>query len=197
MEDITIIIFIVTVVMFVSVTLLSTNDNKGLCNVTSSIDGRSYKVRELSDKSIAADYLAKVRVKLVTFTDKLTRDFPNDIRVKRLKKLFTPCTLFENNPSNNGFTTFTHNKCDKMGICLRSQNKPYLFVKINTLMFVLIHELAHIMSVKNDPKHKTEEFWNNFRFVLSNAESYGLWIYRDYSKYPETYCGRPITNNPY
>ena len=64
----------------------------------------------------------------------------------------------------------------------------------NTLTFVAIHELAHVMS--KSIGHKTE-FWENFKFLLKDAVKMGLYKAVDYKKKPKEYCGMTITDNPY
>jgi hypothetical protein len=64
----------------------------------------------------------------------------------------------------------------------------------NTLMFVAIHELSHIMT--KSIGHKTE-FWQNFKFLLENAKESGIHTPVDYKKEPKEYCGMTIHDNPY
>ena len=61
----------------------------------------------------------------------------------------------------------------------------------NTLFFVLLHEIAHIMtiSVGHEP-----EFWNNFKFLLAHAISF-KYEYDNYED-PKKYCGSFIDNSP-
>jgi predicted metal-dependent hydrolase len=61
-------------------------------------------------------------------------------------------------------------------------------------MFVATHEIAHIMTTSVG---HTEEFWNNFKFLLENAVELKLYTPVDYKKEPEGYCGMDITDNPY
>ena len=61
-------------------------------------------------------------------------------------------------------------------------------------MFVAIHEIAHIMTLSVG---HTEEFWNNFKFLLENAVELNIYTPVDYKKEPEGYCGMNITDNPY
>jgi predicted metal-dependent hydrolase len=64
----------------------------------------------------------------------------------------------------------------------------------NTLMFVAIHELSHIMT--KSIGHKTE-FWQNFKFLLGEAKDAGIHTPVDYKKQPKEYCGMKIHDNPY
>ena len=90
-------------------------------------------------------------------------------------------------------TSYSVNKGDKLVICLRSK-KTYNFQDDNTILFVVLHELAHIMT--KSIGHK-EEFWNNFRYLLKHAIEIKLYQYQDFNSNPEPYCGIQITDIPY
>lgn len=64
----------------------------------------------------------------------------------------------------------------------------------NTAFFVLIHELAHVCTPTFG---HTRLFWKNMRFLLDMAVRAGVYEYDDYSRKPRTFCGQPITGNPY
>lgn len=175
-------------------------DNIGLSKVVSEIDGETYKVRDLDDKQEAANYLSKIKIKLEKFVNDLSEEFKENKNIIRLNKKFCSCILFENNPKN-GYTTYTQNKCQSMGICIRKNDTSSTvatngFTDYNTIMFVLMHEFAHIMSINNDPAHITDEFWDNFRFILNQAVKKGIWKYQDYRLNPVPYCGTYIRSVP-
>jgi hypothetical protein len=56
-----------------------------------------------------------------------------------------------------------------------------------------LHELSHICteSIGHGP-----DFWNNFGWVLKEAEALGLYTYTDFSAHPVNYCGVFITDSP-
>ena len=78
-------------------------------------------------------------------------------------------------------------------MCLRNK-KTNKFIDDNTVYFVVLHELAHIMTTSIG--HKTE-FWDNFRFLLKNAIEFNLYKYQDFKNNPQPYCGINITDSPY
>ena len=67
-------------------------------------------------------------------------------------------------------------------------------IDLNTLTFVAIHELSHVMTLSVG---HTKEFWENFKFLLKNAVKIGIYRAEDYKKQPKKYCGMTITDNPY
>ena len=64
----------------------------------------------------------------------------------------------------------------------------------NTLTFLAVHELAHVMT---ESVGHTKEFWQNFKFLLKDAVKMGIYTPVDYKKKPKSYCGMNITDNPY
>jgi hypothetical protein len=42
----------------------------------------------------------------------------------------------------------------------------------------------------------TQEFWDNFRFILKNAIQKGYYTIQDFKKQPVRYCGTNITDSP-
>ena len=66
-------------------------------------------------------------------------------------------------------------------------------IDINTLTFVALHELTHLMTTSIGQK---KEFWDNFKFMLENATEDGIYDAVDYAKSPSEYCGLTIDSNP-
>jgi hypothetical protein len=92
-------------------------------------------------------------------------------------------------------TAYSENKGEKLAFCLnKTKNDNTQLIDLNTLTFVAFHELSHIMT--KSIGHK-QDFWNNFKFLLENAKSAGIYQPVDYKKNPEAYCGMDLTDNPY
>lgn len=116
-----------------------------------------------------------------------------DKRTEQFIKNYNPKNLYEISPHNIlGNTSFTEGKGAKVVFCLR--DKQGKLHDINTLMFVVLHEMAHIM---NDRWGHEQYFWELFRLVLTDAEEAGIYKPVDYGVYPKSYCGMQITQNPY
>ena len=49
----------------------------------------------------------------------------------------------------------------------------------NTLMFVALHELSHVASKSIG---HTDEFWNNFKFLIKEAETINIYVPENYKK---------------
>ena len=81
-----------------------------------------------------------------------------------------------------------------MNLCIRQKNRDKTLHEHNLLMFVIIHELAHVAS--ESVGHNTE-FYRNFKFLLKEAAEHGIYNPVNFAKSPKKYCGIKVTNNPY
>lgn len=166
-----------------------------LTSVTSTIDGRAYKVRDMADKQQAADLLAKVRLRLTTLCDHLEKKYPDKPQVKQIVRNFRsdPNRFLESTPDAE-HTSYSVNKGEEVHLCLRQrEGSNESLVNENVMMFVSLHELSHICtkSVGHTP-----EFWNNFGWLLKEAEALNLYQYQDFQSQPVSYCGMSITDSP-
>jgi len=166
-----------------------------MTTVTSKVDGRSYKVRDMPDKQQAADLIARVRMNMKKLYMHLESTFPDKPQVKRLKERFIPNAerLLESTPDAE-HTSYSVNKGEAVHLCLRQrQGADETLVQDNVMTFVAIHEMAHMItdSIGHEP-----EFWNNFGWLLKEAEKTGVYKYQDFKEHPVRYCGTKITDQP-
>jgi predicted metal-dependent hydrolase len=156
-------------------------------------DGNEYRVQITADNKESANLLSDAITRVKTLLDHLKKSESQDIRTKTLLSRFNPDNITENDPQEmkSGVTSYTVNKGEKIVVCLRQRNNN--FVEINTLMYVIIHELAHICDLTSE-QHDAK-FWNNFEWLLEHAVNIGIYNYVDYSKDQEPYCGMNITSN--
>lgn len=189
-----ILIYIIIVfVVFVCLKIYSESDAYNLKCIISDVDGERYCVRENAKMEQAANLLAKVTERCKELVTYCGKKYPDDEKVQRLVQKFNPTKISETLPTSE-FTAYSENKGEKIAFCLNKKKNGTELIDINTLMFVATHELAHIMTVSEGHK---QEFWENFKFLLQNAESAGLYKPVDYKKDPQAYCGMDITDNPY
>ncbi len=160
-----------------------------LSRVQSTIDGNKYYVRNLKDKQEAADKLATLSQSLL----QLIRSIQSNKKegVDRLVERFDPTDITENIPGSM-YVAYSVNKGDELSICIR-EKETEKFLDQNTVIFVAIHELAHIMTKENG---HTETFWLNMKYLLEEAIKIGVYQEIDYSKHPVRYCGMDIDNTP-
>jgi predicted metal-dependent hydrolase len=160
--------------------------------IKSSVDNNEYLVRNLDDKKEAADILAKLRIKLEKICDIMKIKYPNDESIERMNKRFNSDNITESG-KNNQYTSYSVNKGEKIVFCIRQKDDTESFVDENTLTFVAIHELAHIMT--KSVGHTTE-FWDNFKLLLKESIEHKLYIKENYSSNPKDYCGIKVSDSP-
>ena len=180
-------------VLIVCVKMYYESDAFNLKCIVSDVDGNTYCVRERAKLQLAANLLARVTEKLKILVKKLGKLFPKRENVQRLVSKFNPKKVSETLPTSS-YTAYSENKGEKLAFCTTTTKEGDQLIDENTLTFVAIHELAHIMTVSIG---HTSEFWQNFRFLLKNAIDLNLYEPVDYKKKPVSYCGMEITDNPY
>ena len=168
-----------------------------LTYVKSTVNGKSYLVQDLPDKQKAADTLANISERCQKLVKSMKNEHPDSDLTGRLVKRYRPEEVSEG-PNDGNYTTYTVNKGEEMVFCLRSQGKNRNHQedevhKLNILMFVAIHEMAHIASVTID---HTPEFRENFKFLLKQAVKCGVYQDEQYNSNPQYYCGTLVSDNP-
>lgn len=187
-------IIIILFIIIVSYRIYCTADIFQLKCVISTVDGEKYCVRERAKLNLAADKLAQVNKHLITIVKHCAKTYPDDDRVRRLKKGFNPKKIVETLPTSE-YTAYSENKGEKLAFCLDTKKKgDGNLIDLNTLTYVGLHELAHITSKSIG---HTPEFWDNFRFLLVEGKKIGIYEPINYKKEPQQYCGMTISDNPY
>lgn len=186
-------ILFISIVLFLIYIYFLKSDFQLKC-IISDVNGNTFCVRERTRINDAADLLAKNTEKAKELVTYLQNKYPDKDIIKRLIDGFNPDTIKETLP-NSKHTAYTENKQD-MYFCLnvKKDSEESELIDEHTLMFVTIHEMAHICT--KSIGHKSE-FWENFRFLLEEAKLAGIHEPVDYSKTPTEYCSTKINDNPY
>lgn len=186
-------IYIYLIVIFILLTYIYYQSSNGdLVKQKSQIDGNEYLVRNLPDKQNAADLIANTKDKILQLSKHLEDSFSKDERTERIIINFKPDRIMESMPDSK-YTSYSVNKGEKVVLCLRSRNSDEKLVDDNLLMFVALHELTHICT--KSVGH-TEEFWENFKWLLKRSIEINIYKKHDFKKKPEEYCGTTITDSP-
>jgi hypothetical protein len=176
-------------------------------NIVSQIDGKSYKVvKKYEDREHAAILISQINNFAKLFIDTLKKvyiDYPNINTkdyikgydaTKILLTKYNPDVLTENDPISPDTTSFTKGKGDEISLCLREkQTGMNKFHDIDLIKFVLLHELAHVISVSYDHGN---EFWTNFKFILEFCQKYNIYNAPNYDISNVIYCGLVVKYNP-
>ena len=163
--------------------------NQEISQVKSLIDDRTYIVRKLPDSQRAADKLAEINRKIINLIDSLKNEDREGIET--LKDRYNPDQLSETGLGAK-YTSYSVNKGEKISICVRHEDNK--FIDDNIIVFVVIHELAHVMTKSIG---HTKEFWDNMAYLLEQGEKIGIYKPENYKEKPVDYCGMEINSTPY
>jgi hypothetical protein len=171
--------------------------------VRSTVDGREYLVRRLPDRQEAADVLARINADLEAVVRHMAAKYLLAVGQKEeesrqgreiaalLQRNYSPFAISEATPKA-GFTSFAVDKGRKIFMCIRQEPPSSSLVDRNVLLYVALHELAHLGT--SSVGHKSD-FWDNFKIILKEAVGMGIYRPVDFAKTPQPYCGISITNS--
>ena len=184
------IFFISIMVMFLIANKIIMKDND-LIIVKSDYDNINYIVRDLPDAKQASNRLSKINENVMKLINTLNKDENEDNKYKRLER-YNPNTLSETSKTSH-HVSYSVNKGEKISLCLRNKENNS-FEDNNIIMFVVIHELAHIIT---EEIGHTDNFWNNMKELLEESEKLNIYTPVDYSKNNKEYCGMTVKTTPY
>ena len=121
------------------------SDSFHLKCIVSDVDGNKYCVRETAKIQETADLLARVTNKLKTLVDIAHKEYPKRENIQRLYKKFNPKKINEILPTSK-YTAYSENKGEKLAFCTTTTKGGSTLIDENTLTFVALHELSHIMT---------------------------------------------------
>tara|TARA_B110001450_G_C17469217_1_gene419458 strand:+ start:70 stop:708 length:639 start_codon:yes stop_codon:yes gene_type:complete len=157
-----------------------------------SFNGKKYFIKNSNDKDInqkKADILGRLDDKSHKIVNYMhDNKVPSPNIANRTHRRFNSSSISEV-PDGDKSAAYTVNK-GNVYICLITNNK---FNNENDSYFVILHELAHVMS-------KTyghgEEFQRHFNFIVKLAVQLNLWTDPKYENRNIDYCGVTITTSP-
>ena len=184
---------IIFLILIICLRVYSESDVFNLKCIISDVDGKKYCVRERKKLELAADRLANANNNMKKLVDHCKNEYPDRDNIKRLVKGYNPKKIYETLPTSQ-YTAYSENKGEKLAFCLDTEKNGGTLIDPNTLTFVAIHELSHVASKSIG---HTDEFWNNFKFLLGEAKKINIYNPIDYKNKPARYCGMTISDNPY
>jgi predicted metal-dependent hydrolase len=185
-------LFIVSLILLIIfLTIYWINRKNGLY-IKSNIDEHYYYVSDLPNKQEIADLLAKTKLnikKLLNYLNAHQNPKYKDY-VDRLNDKINSVSIIENT-SKNLYTSYSVNKGEELVICVRSRKTGELH-NINLIMYVVLHEIAHIMC----PEYGHGELFQKiFKYITKSATECGLYHPIDFKNNPTEYCGLTINSN--
>lgn len=157
-------------------------------------DNNYYLVRKLHDKQEAADLLALIRGNIIKISENSIKEYTSEPYYNYMKTLFdkTKNIRITENIYNNKYTSYSVEKGEELVFCLRSKLLENEIHDINLLMYVVIHELAHIAC----PEYgHTPLFKDIFAKLTKLSIKIGVYKRIDFNITPEEYCGIQITDS--
>ena len=168
------------------------NKNKNITVLKSTNDNRKYRLLDLPGKEKCMEILVQLNKNVLQLLSYIKDEDREGI--KDLLDNYRPDSLNEN-LENRSLQAYSLNKGEEICLCLREpENELIIIDDMNTLMFVLVHELAHLMT--DDIGH-TNKFWNNMAYLLKKSSEINLYNPINYKISPVMYCGVKIDETPY
>jgi predicted metal-dependent hydrolase len=93
--------------------------------------------------------------------------------------------IYESDPKSN-YTSYSVNKGQEISFCLRSKINKKELHDLNLIMYVALHEMAHIACPEIG---HTDLFKEIFNFFTIEAINIGLYKKIDFTNNPVNYCG--------
>ena len=181
-------------IVIVAIKIYMDSDSFNLRCIISDVNGNKYCVRDRSKLELAANRLATINNKMNELVAHVGKKYPTQENVKRLVSGYNPRKIYETLPTSE-YTAYSENKGEKLAFCLDTEkDSKGRLIDINTLMYVALHELSHVATKSIG---HTTEFWDNFKFLITEAKAIGVYNPVDYKNNNTKYCGMTITDNPY
>ena len=171
--------------------------NNDVVYVKSDIDNEYYLVRELDDRQQAANMLAKIKNNIITLTNYLYQNrnknsfIDYEPYILQLNSRIKNVIIMEST-TNSVYTSYSVNKGEQIVFCIRSKKIRNQFHKLNLIMYVVLHEIAHVACPEFG---HTELFKRIFNFLTKIAVSIRMYQPINFSLYPAEYCGITITDS--
>lgn len=164
-------------------TLVETNNSKFM------VYNDENKIESAKLLATLVDRMYKLRNYLIN-NKKKYEEFEEYINLLEKNLNTERTTIYENIPDSN-LTSYTINKGEELGFCLKSKITGK-FHDINLLMYVAIHEMAHIAC----PEIGHDELFKNiFMFLTIEAINMGLYKKTDYESNNVEYCGMILSSS--
>jgi hypothetical protein len=191
----------IILILFIMFILIYKLKYKSPSILIEAFNNQPYVVNDLPDAQNAANVLAKIMLSMDKLVSNIISDFdkfPNKrtktdnkyINYVRTIKDKLPHVKISENPTNSQYTSYSVNKGEELVFCIRDRKK-YKIHDMNELLYVAIHEIAHIGCPEIG---HTKLFKKINLYLLKKAICYNIYIYIDYFEENKDYCGMVLTS---
>jgi hypothetical protein len=160
------------------------------------IDGNNYYVRNDNNKDKAVSTLSELRQNIKKLINFIEENSENDIEFKIYKENINLIknkiddVIIKETPKTSSYTSYSVNKGQELYLCIRSKKTNEIH-DINDLLYVAIHEIAHIGCPEIG---HTDLFFKINLYLLKKAVEFNLYKFDDYNDIPREYCGINLNN---
>ena len=183
------------ILMVLTIWIIIKSGTNNLVSIKSQYDNEYYMVRDVEDKQVAANLLAKIRQTIFDITRYLYENIDNYKNMKehimQLSNNIKNMDILESG-EDSSYTSYSVYNGEQVVFCLRSKQNKNRLHKLNLLMYVVLHEMAHIAC----PEYgHTQLFKDIFAFITTEAIKLNYYTKIEFDKQPEEYCGMSITDS--
>jgi predicted metal-dependent hydrolase len=166
--------------------------------VKSKLDNAFYLVRNVPDKHEAANTLATLRKNILYLSDYLYdninkpeyqeyKEYINLLHSKANKIIIVEST------KDSSYTSYSVNKGEQIVFCVRKRIAKNNLHDVNLMMYVVLHEIAHVACPIYD--NHGPLFIKIFTFLTIEAMKLNIYTKIDFDNDPVNYCGMLITDS--
>jgi predicted metal-dependent hydrolase len=161
-----------------------------------SYSGDKFMVYKDNMKKEKANLLALILKNMLTLKDYMVKNINNFPEYKpyiiQLNNNFsqTRTNIYETDP-NTDQTSYSVNKGEELSFCLKSKETGKLH-DINLLMYVAIHEMAHIACPEIGHGNLFKKI---FKKLAEEAVKIGVYKKEDYAEHNVEYCGMILSSS--
>jgi hypothetical protein len=193
--DNSIITIVIIILIAIVIVLYYSFSNIGMVSIVSDIDEETYLVRDVPDKMISVNILAKIKSNMNKIASTLYQNQDsykdNKSYIVQLYNGLKNCVISESG-ENTVYTSYSINKGEQIVFCLRSKLLNNKIHDFNLIMYVVLHEMAHVACPEVG---HTDLFKKIFAFLATEAINMGLYTKINFSADNKEYCGLTITES--
>lgn len=194
------VIFIIIIILIIISYILYNRIYKynDMVYIESFVDHKFYLVQNNDEKQEASNILGTLRKNLITLSNYLYNNKNNaenkeyiqyiDLFYDKIKN----STIIESS-KDSVYTSYSVNKGEQIIFCIRSRKTINKIHDINLMMYVALHESAHVACPVYD--NHGPLFVKIFTFLTNVAMKLNLYKKIDFKQHPTEYCGMTISDS--
>ena len=181
-------------ILFICYKMYKESEVFNLKCIISGENGKEYCVRSnRTNSKEATELLAKINLNCDKLIEHLKK-YDDNPAFKRLIDKYPDIKIRETLPTSK-LVAYSENKGEVLAFCLNAdKNNNAKLIDEDTLMFVALHELSHVMSISIG---HNKEFWDNFKSLIIEAKKINIYHPVNYKNNNVNYCGMKIKDSPY